>query len=37
MVAEFLPQCLLGMGIGEVGRRRVDAFLLLLWTRRDAV
>jgi hypothetical protein len=37
MVAEFLPQCLLGLGIGEVGRRRVDTFPLLLRTRRGAV
>jgi hypothetical protein len=37
MVAEFLPQRLLGLGIGEVGRWRVDAFPLLLWVRRGAV
>jgi hypothetical protein len=37
MVAEFLPHRLLGLGIGEVGWRRVDAFPLLLRARRDAV
>jgi hypothetical protein len=37
VVAEFLPQCLLGLGIGEVGRRRDGAFPLLLRARRDAI
>jgi hypothetical protein len=37
VVAELLPQCLLGLGTGEVSRRRVGAFPLLLWTRRGAV
>jgi hypothetical protein len=37
MVVEFLLQCLLGLGTGEVGRRRVDAFPLLLRMRRGAV
>jgi hypothetical protein len=37
MVAEFQPQRLFGLGIGEVGRRRVDMFPLLLRTRRGAV
>jgi hypothetical protein len=36
MVAEFLPQRLLGLGITEVGQWRVDAVPLLLRTRRDA-
>jgi hypothetical protein len=37
MVAEFLPQHLFGLGIGEVGRRRVNTFPLLLRTCRGAV
>jgi hypothetical protein len=37
MVAEFLPQRLLGLGISEVGWRCVDVFPLLLRMRRDAV
>jgi hypothetical protein len=37
MVAEFLPQRLFRLGIGEVSRWRVDAFPLLLRTRRGAV
>jgi hypothetical protein len=37
MVAEFLQQHPLGLGIGEVGRWRVDAFPLLLRVRCGAV
>jgi hypothetical protein len=37
MVAELLPQCLLGLGTGKMSRRRVDAFSLLLRARRSAV
>jgi hypothetical protein len=37
MVAELLPQRLLGLGTGEVSRRCVDAFPLLLLTRRGAI
>jgi hypothetical protein len=37
VVAELLPQCLLGLGTGEVSRRRVGALPLLLRTRRGAV
>jgi hypothetical protein len=37
MVAEFLPQCQLDLGIGEVGRRHIDTFTLLLRTRRGAI
>jgi hypothetical protein len=37
MVAEFLPQRLFGLDIGEVGRRRVNTFPLPLRTRRGAV
>jgi hypothetical protein len=34
MVAELLPQRLLGLGTSEVSRRRVNAFPLRLWMRR---
>jgi hypothetical protein len=37
VVAELLPQRLLGLGLTEVGRRRARALLLLLWMRRGAV
>jgi hypothetical protein len=37
VVAELLPQCLLGLSTGEVSRRRVGALPLLLRTRRGAV
>jgi hypothetical protein len=37
VVVEFLPQRLLGLGIGEVGRWRVDAFPLLLLVHRGAI
>jgi hypothetical protein len=37
MVAELLPQRLLGLSAGEVGRRRVATLPLLLRTRRGAV
>jgi hypothetical protein len=37
VVAKLLPQCLLGLGTGEVGRRRVGALPLLLRTRHGAV
>jgi hypothetical protein len=37
VVAEVLPQCLLGLGIGEVGRWRDGAFPLLLRARRGAI
>jgi hypothetical protein len=37
MVAEFLPQRLFGLGIGEVGRQPVNTFPLLLRMRRGAV
>jgi hypothetical protein len=37
MVAELLPQRLLGLGTGEVSRRHVDALPLLLRMRREAV
>jgi hypothetical protein len=37
MVAEFLPQHLLSLGVSEVGRRLVDAFPLLLRAHRDAI
>jgi hypothetical protein len=30
MVKKFLPQCLLGLGLVEVGRRRAGGLLLLL-------
>jgi hypothetical protein len=36
VVAEFLPQRLLGLGFAEVGRLRIDALLFLLRTRRGA-
>jgi hypothetical protein len=36
VVTEFLPQCLLSLGFGEMGQRRIDALLLLLRTRRGA-
>jgi hypothetical protein len=34
VVAELLPQLLLGLSLGEVGRWRVDAFPLPLRARR---
>jgi hypothetical protein len=37
MVAELLPQRLLGLATGEVSRRRVGAFLLLLRACHGAV
>jgi hypothetical protein len=37
VVAELLPQHLLGLGLTEVGRRRACAHPLLLWTRRGVV
>jgi hypothetical protein len=37
VVAEFLPQRLLGLGIGKVGRQRDDALPLLLQVRRSAI
>jgi hypothetical protein len=37
MVTELLPQRLLGLGTGEVSRRRVGALPLLLRARRGAV
>jgi hypothetical protein len=37
MVAELLPQHLLGLGTGEVSRRNVGALPLLLRVRRGAV
>jgi hypothetical protein len=37
VVAEFLPQHLLGLRIEEVDRRRDDAFPLLLRARRGAI
>jgi hypothetical protein len=37
VVAEFLPQRLLGLGIGEVGRWRDGAFPLLLQARRSVI
>jgi hypothetical protein len=36
MAAKFLPQRLLGLCFAEVGRRRADAFPILLWARRGA-
>jgi hypothetical protein len=37
VVAELLPQLLLGLSIGEVGRRRDGTFPSLLWVRRGAI
>jgi hypothetical protein len=37
VVAEFLPQLLLGLSIDEVGRWRDGTFLLLLRARRGAI
>jgi hypothetical protein len=37
VVAELLPQLLLGLGIGEVGRQRDGVFPLLLRARHDAI
>jgi hypothetical protein len=37
VVAKLLPQCLLGLGAGEVGRWRVAALPLRLRMRRGAV
>jgi hypothetical protein len=37
VVAELLPQRLLGLGLAEVGQRRARALPLRLWTRRGAV
>jgi hypothetical protein len=37
MLAKLLPQRLLGLGTGEVSRRRVSALPLLLRGRRGAV
>jgi hypothetical protein len=37
VVAKLLPQCLLGLGTDEVGRRRVGVLPLRLRTRRGAI
>jgi hypothetical protein len=34
VAAKFLTQCLLGLGFAEVGRRRIDALLVLPRMRR---
>jgi hypothetical protein len=37
VVSKFLPQCLLGLGLIEVGRRRADVTSLLLWAHDDGI
>jgi hypothetical protein len=37
VVAELMPQRLLGLGLAEVGRRHARVLLLLLGTRRGAI
>jgi hypothetical protein len=36
VVAKLLPQLLLGLSLGKVGRRCAGALPLLLWMRRGA-
>jgi hypothetical protein len=37
VVSKFLPQCLLGLGLVKVGRRRAGMPPLLLWARNNDV
>jgi hypothetical protein len=37
VVSKLLPQCLLGLGLVKMGRRRVGVTLLLLWVRDDDI